>query len=857
VGRKGENSGVERSERGHRSRARSGVRTSLLAPIALVAALVALGVSPGPLNAGPSKAPSISNFSPTGGGVGTTVTINGRWFQNTSAVKFAGTTASFRFVSGSQITATVPSGAASGPISVTTPGGTATSSGSFTVVAMPSISDFTPTSGGVGSVVTINGSNLSGATDVSFAGTSASRFTVVSGSQITATVPSGAASGTISVTTPGGTATSSGTFTVVPAPSISGFSPTSGPAGASVTINGSNLSGATAVKFAGTNASSFTVDSAIQITATVPSVAATGTISVTTPGGTGTSSDTFTVVSSSPSVVAHDTYQRTVSNGWGSADVGGSWSLLDTPANWSVSPGTGTIRVAAGAQERGVLPGVTVQDVDLLAQISLPLCTMGAGADCDSYVVGRLTGVSNPSYYRVGAVEGTGQSTVNIRAQRSDGSYLTNDVNTGVSAADGIRLWLRVEFVGVNPTMILARVWPVGTTEPSAWQLTTTDNTAAEQTAGGVGVRVRNEDGGSAHTFTFSSYQATALTSASPPTVTGFAPTSGSVGASVTISGSNLSSAAAVRFGGATAAYTVNSDSQIMATVPANAATGPISVSSPGGTTTTSTSFTVTVPPPRIISVGPFQVQWSLTDPEEITSFSWNGSSNLTGNWGGGTQCTGGYAGGDQEFFGNAWGIGGSGVHAVLVGLGSAGTWSTQSGDSSTTVSIASSASAPAYCSQDAGVPVSTTYQFPNSGNVFSMQRTFAFGTTAFSGDLRPYIPRFSPEAQFTSVYYPTMGGTLAQVNEGLCDTGCEETNWNGSWFVLANSSTGLDVVVRRTAPAAPVALWVDQDGGSNTSATGVLLLQPVGGFTGTVTESESFCFANGWTPNLTLPSGC
>ena len=80
-------------------------------------------------------------------------------------------------------------------------------------------------------------------------------------------------------------------------PAISDFSPLSGPVGTSVTINGSGFTGATGVKFNGTSAGSgnFTVVSDVQITATVPSGASTGPISVTTPGGTGTSSADFTV----------------------------------------------------------------------------------------------------------------------------------------------------------------------------------------------------------------------------------------------------------------------------------------------------------------------------------------------------------------------------------------------------------------------------------------------------------------------------------------------------------------------------------------------------------------------------------
>jgi hypothetical protein len=90
-------------------------------------------------------------------------------------------------------------------------------------------------------------------------------------------------------------ATSTGSFTVLLPPTISGFSPTSGLVGTSVAINGTNLTGATSVRFNGT-AAGFSVISATAIQATVPAGATTGPLSVTTPGGTATSTGSFTVL---------------------------------------------------------------------------------------------------------------------------------------------------------------------------------------------------------------------------------------------------------------------------------------------------------------------------------------------------------------------------------------------------------------------------------------------------------------------------------------------------------------------------------------------------------------------------------
>ena len=79
----------------------------------------------------------------------------------------------------------------------------------------------------------------------------------------------------------------------IPAPTIITFVPASGTSGTIVIITGTNFTGATAVKFGGTAAASFTINSATQITATVD-IGATGNITVTTPGGTATSTGIFT-----------------------------------------------------------------------------------------------------------------------------------------------------------------------------------------------------------------------------------------------------------------------------------------------------------------------------------------------------------------------------------------------------------------------------------------------------------------------------------------------------------------------------------------------------------------------------------
>jgi hypothetical protein len=77
--------------------------------------------------------PSLASFSPASGGVGSAVMITGSGLADATGVSFGASAASFTVVDGRTLTATVPVGAASGPISVVAPGGTATSGSDFVV----------------------------------------------------------------------------------------------------------------------------------------------------------------------------------------------------------------------------------------------------------------------------------------------------------------------------------------------------------------------------------------------------------------------------------------------------------------------------------------------------------------------------------------------------------------------------------------------------------------------------------------------------------------------------------------------------------------------------------------------------
>ena len=122
---------------------------------------------------GPNTPTVMTSFSPTFGPSGTTVTISGFNFGSNPVVEFDGTTATgVTVVNANTLTATVPTGATTGSITVAGTGGMDTSSGEFTVtggsttpvfsLSTAGLTGLTANEGAVGSsrVYTVTGTNL-------------------------------------------------------------------------------------------------------------------------------------------------------------------------------------------------------------------------------------------------------------------------------------------------------------------------------------------------------------------------------------------------------------------------------------------------------------------------------------------------------------------------------------------------------------------------------------------------------------------------------------------------------------------------------------------------------------------------
>ena len=188
--------------------------------------------------------------------------------------------------SATSITAVSPAGTGVVDVSVSTSGGTSKMSAAdeFSYVALPTVTEVSPDKGitAGGTSVTITGKHLNEATAVKFGSTAASSVTADSETSVTAVAPAGTGTVNVTVSTPGGTSGtgSADQFSYVPAPTVASVSPGAGPTagGTSVTITGTNLSEATAVKFGSTAAVSVTADSATSITAVSP--AGTGVVDV-------------------------------------------------------------------------------------------------------------------------------------------------------------------------------------------------------------------------------------------------------------------------------------------------------------------------------------------------------------------------------------------------------------------------------------------------------------------------------------------------------------------------------------------------------------------------------------------------
>lgn len=524
---------------------------------------------------------SITGFTPAFGAPGTTVAITGSGFLTATQVKFGNSSpASFDIRNDTQINAVVPADAVSGSISVTFSAGTLSSSSSFTVA--PRVDSFTPVVGTAGTLVTINGANFNpaaGQTVVRFGGVAAIVVNVTAPNQLVATVPAGAITGPLSVATSIGTNLTTSNFVVSGSAVITGFTPAIGPTGAVVVISGGDFTSATAVKFNGTTAT-FTVTAPSQISARVPALATTGPVSVTTPTGTAITTSNFVVSGLAPVVT-------------GFSPIGGK------PGDPVVISGV-SFTGATNVTFNGTNAGFTVtSDTQISALVPTgatagPISVFnsaGSSSSGSNFIIGPFITGFSPVSVQVG-----GQLVV-------DGLNFLDVTNVAFAAAAGG--FTNASFSIVAATQLRATV-PVGATNGPLQVIS----------PNGTNVSYSN---------------VTVFVLA--PVINSFSPTNGLPNSTVTLNGANFLGATNVTFNGLSAAFNVTADTQITATVPAAATTGPISVSTPGGSVTSSVPFYLA---PRLTTFNPASgpvataVALNGTNLTDVLSVTFAGTNSTT-----------------------------------------------------------------------------------------------------------------------------------------------------------------------------------------------------------------------------------
>ncbi|MEV6566053.1 beta strand repeat-containing protein [Streptomyces kronopolitis] len=618
-----------------------------------------------------TPAPVLSALTPNTGPAagGTVVTLSGMGFTGATAVRFGSVSASFTVVSSTQIAATAPAGSGTAQVTVVTPGGTSNALPyTYTAVSTPVLSSVSPNTGPAagGTVVTLSGTGLAGATAVRFGSVSAT-FTVVSSTQITSIAPAGTGTAQVTVTTPGGTSNGVGfTYTSVAVPVLSSLSPTSGPSagGTAVTLTGSGLSNASAVRFGSTAASSFTVVSDTVITAVAPAGTGTVQVTVTTPGGTSNGvAFTYTSVavpvlsSVSPNSgsAAGGTSVTLTGSGLSNASAvrfgstaASSFTVVSDTLITAVAPaGTGTVQVTV-TTPGGTSNGLPFTYTSVVAPVLSSLSPVSGPSAGGTAVTLTGSGLTNASVVRFGSTAassftvvsdtvitavapagtGTVQVTVTTPGGTSNGisyTYVMAPGLTAVSPNQGPTSGGNtVTLTGTNLTGTTAVAF--GTTPAASFTVvspTQITAVAPPSVAGVVGITVTAPGGSSTLPNSYFFVNAPVLTAVQPLS----GPLAG--GNTVTLVGRSLVEATAVRFGSTAAtSFTVVSDSEVTAVAPAGVA-GPVqvTVTTVGGTSNPVTYTYLT--PPVITSLAPTQGSTSGGGTVTLTGSSFSQATKV------------------------------------------------------------------------------------------------------------------------------------------------------------------------------------------------------------------------------------
>ncbi|HEU5002286.1 MAG TPA: IPT/TIG domain-containing protein, partial [Actinomycetota bacterium] len=489
----------------------------------------------------------------------------------------------------------------------------------------PTISSFSPTSGpGTGAtMVTINGTNLAGTTAVTFGGiTATSTGFNAAGTQVTATTAAGSGAVSVTVAAPGGNATAPGSFTFSgpPPPVVTSVSPASGPAdgGTTVTINGSNFTGVTAVSFGGAPATGLIENgSGTVIAATSPAGSGTVNVTVTTPAGTSAavSTDQFAYQSgSSPASISAVGHESS-----GSSEAGEVTSL-------SISPSAvGNVLMLA------------IEDKFTSGPSFMASTVTGGGVTTWNRATSYFTadGIHAQELWW-GVVTQAGAATITVTFTRPNAGASTLDSldeqefssSAGASTAWSVDTTGKVDSGSNSASTLLYPTLSPSATQELYWGYLAVNGSLQSGSTSGCTYQFDARDNQVVYCLPVSSAIGPTAPSASPasqpyasiallvkasspsgppvPSVSSVSPASGPAagGTAVTITGANFTGASSVTFGGAAASFTVGTSTQITATAPAGSGTVAVAVTTPGGTGSKAAAYAY-IPAPSVSSVSP------------------------------------------------------------------------------------------------------------------------------------------------------------------------------------------------------------------------------------------------------------
>lgn len=188
--------------------------------------------------------------------------------------------------------------------------------------------------------------------------------------------------------------------------------------------------------------------------------------------------------------IGKDSFGRTVSNGWGTADVGGAYSLVGvggTVANsdWAVAAGKATHSVPAVTGYRAsYLATLLYRDVDVRVDVSLPFTDVTGGPLEIANVIVR--GVSTSDYYMARVTVETDES-IKIGLMHADGTVMATAVTVpGLTHSSSQTIRVRVL---LEDKSLYAKVWAAALSEPSGWRVAAFVPPVGSPIIGWVGVR--------------------------------------------------------------------------------------------------------------------------------------------------------------------------------------------------------------------------------------------------------------------------------------------------------------------------------------------------------------------------------